>query len=109
MEGCRCAITPGMKIRYRRSGGLAGLLQGLDLNLDTLSPAEGDRVRAWVVDAMRATARSARVANPARDTFQRSLEIETGGKTTRLDLRTEGAWRDLVHWLDAKAVPMARK
>ncbi len=40
-----------LKLQFRQSGGFAGLLRGVDLDLARLDPADAARLRALVADA----------------------------------------------------------
>ena len=99
------------RIRYRQSGGFAGLVRGADVVLSDLPDAERARLEALIqasgLDASAPSARSER-ARAARDTEEIEIEIDGGDAVARhafseLDLPEQVA--PLVDWLKKKARP----
>jgi len=100
------------KIRFRQSGGFAGVVRGVDIVLADLSDQDRDRLEALFkasgLDVPSPSSRSAR-ARAARDMEEIEIEIERGRSVTRhafseLDLPDPAG--PLVEWLKKKARPM---
>ena len=99
------------RIRFRLSGGFAGVVRGADIKLADLPEAERARLEALIqasgLDAPSRSARSAR-ATAARDMEEIEIEVERGDAVARhsfaeLDLPEKVA--PLVEWLKKKARP----
>ncbi len=76
------------KIRFRQSGGFAGLIRGCDLELSSLDPRERTKLekaveKSGLIDEpSEAGAKTGRSA-AARDTAQLEIEIETSSGVIR--------------------------
>ena len=100
------------KIRFRQSGGFAGVVRGVDIVLADLSDQDRARLDALLqasgLDVPAISSPSAR-ARAARDMEEIEIEIERGRSVTRhafseLDVPEPAA--PLVVWLKKKARPM---
>jgi hypothetical protein len=93
-----------VEIGFQRSGGVAGLTMGTEVDTEKLPPAEGRELERLVE---RVEAEGAGKSAPAKpDRFQYDLTIKRGGQTRRLqlaeqELTPEG--RELVKRLTERA------
>lgn len=85
-------------VRFRQSGGFAGLIRGSDLVGDQLSDAE----RRALQQHLR-TAPGAPPASEARDQLVYELEVETDSGTVRLEFGEDGVPRELASLVDGMA------
>lgn len=69
-----------MQVRFRQSGGFAGLRRGCDLDTDTLPAEEAANLRSLVEQSGVLQAQSGRTAK-ARDLFNYEITIETSDGT----------------------------
>lgn len=99
------------KVRFRQSGGFAGLIRGVEIALADLPPSVRARLEVLLqssgLGAPSARSRSAR-AKAARDMEEIEIEIEHGGAVvchtfSALDLPEKAA--PLVEWLKKQSHP----
>jgi hypothetical protein len=82
------------RVRFRQSGGIAGLIRGCDVEAKTLDTAD---LRALEQHAQGARSRTAPARAPAaRDVLTYQIAIETAAGTTELDFDELNVPDDLV-------------
>ena len=105
------------KIRFRQTGGLAGLVRGCELTPKDLDSKEGARLERLLRQSGLAESRPAHRASPAqaadrdsgRDLIKYEIEIESASGTTRFeldDLNLSENVELLVAFLQKHARPM---
>ena len=98
-----------MKIRFRQSGGYAGLMMGYEINTESLSTEEAAQLHSLVEGSGILQAKSKRTAN-ARDLFNYEITIETKESTHQVlfdDLSLSEAALPLVEYLQERAKPVS--
>jgi hypothetical protein len=97
-----------MRLRYTAEGGFAGLIRGVDIDTDALSPADARELCALVE---RARAAAPHPAQPgARDAIEHVIEVQgaapPGAAHWHLATSTvDGELAPLVVWLQRRARP----
>lgn len=100
-----------MKIKFRQSGGFAGLLSGCDLDTASMPPAEASQLESLVRESQILQLKSAGDTQ-ARDQFNYQIAIETseGSHQVLLDDSTLPARVEpLLDYLRKQAKPLPRK
>jgi hypothetical protein len=99
-----------MKLRYRQSGGFAGITKGADLEIESLSPEEAALVRQ-TLPRLRAAAQAPAPSFSQPDVGQIMVEISEGAETLRLvsgERNVPEEVKPLVELLAAKAQYLKR-
>jgi hypothetical protein len=99
-----------MKLRYRQSGGFAGIAKGADLEIESLSPDEAALVRQ-TLPRLRAATQAPAPASSQADARQVMVEISEGKETLRLvsdERNMPEELKPLVQLLAAKAEYLKR-
>ncbi len=97
-----------MKIKFRQSGGYAGLRMGCEMDTDSLPPQEADRLTALVETSGIRQATSQRTPNAA-DLFNYEFTIETREGTHQVsfdDMSLPERVRPLLDYLRGQAQPL---
>ena len=97
------------RIRFRQTGGFAGLVRGCDLDLDSLAPKQRAEVDRLISASGLANAPAAKPKSKGRDLMQYEITIESASGTTRADLTDldlDDKAEPLVAFLQKRAGPM---
>lgn len=92
-------------VRFRQSGGFAGLIRGCEAAGDQLGAAD----RRALERHLKAAGKSSSTPSAARDLVVYELEVETGTGTVRLEFDEAGVPDDLTAFVDdlvSRARPM---
>jgi hypothetical protein len=96
-----------MKVRFVRTGGVAGMRLAVTLDSETLSAREAARLKRLIGRAASIEASPpATGPRPGADRFQYRLTVEEGGRTRRLELDDASvppALRPLLDYLAGRA------
>ena len=98
------------KIRFRQTGGFAGLVRGCDLDLEALTPKQRAEVERLVAASGLANTPAAKPKSKGRDLMQYEITIESASGTTRADLTDfdlDDKTEPLVTFLQKRAGPVA--
>src|SRR5262245_43595644 len=96
-----------MKLTYRKSGGIAGLIRGCDLDSNEMSPEEAERLLRWLESSKVLEPSPGHVPKP--DAFQYRIAV-TDAKGMRertfggADVKPE--MQALLQYLDSRSRPM---
>ena len=97
------------KIRFRQTGGFAGLVRGCDLNVESLDPKQRAEVDRLVTASGLATGAVTRPASRGRDLTQFEITIESVSGSTHsnlTDLDLDDKIEPLVAFLQRHAGPV---
>lgn len=97
-----------MKIKFRQSGGYAGLRMGCEIDLGSLPPQEANRLTALVEHSGILQATSQRTPNAA-DLFTYEFTIETKDRNQQVsfdDMSLPEPIRPLLDYLQGQAQPL---
>ena len=97
-----------MKIRFRQTGGFAGLVSGCDLDTSTLPPAEARELTRLIKAANLEKAQPKR-SDKARDLQNYEIAVEgddVTAKATLDDMSVDSAMEPLLDFLRERARPM---
>ena len=103
------------KIRFRQTGGFAGLVRGCEIAPEDLSAKDRAELTRLVEKsglAEKKTGAAKGAAGPARDLVGYEIEIETDAGTAKAhldDLDLPEAAAPLVDWLQKRAKPVPLK
>ena len=96
-----------MRISFRRSGGITGMSQALDVSTDDLSPQAASELRRLVEESgVMAMPDIAPGAESVADAFAYTITVESGDRRTTLttsDAAAPDALRPLLTWLNREA------
>ena len=98
-----------MRIRYKRSGGFAGLLRGCTIDVARLAPAAALLVKGLIKVAQRVKVKSARTPGVA-DLPVHEVTIETDAGTLELsfdDMALPKSLKPLVEFLARRSKPLS--
>ena len=98
------------RIRFRQTGGFAGLVRGCDLDVESLDPKQRAEVDRLITASGLANAPIARPAPKGRDLMQFEITIESASGTIRADLTDldlDDKTEPLVTFLQKRAGPVA--
>ena len=97
---------PRVRVRVRRSGGLAGLPMLAEADSDLLRPADADRLRDLVAGAELDT--PPRRSGPVPDGFTYQVDVWRGAQHQQLtvgDFGLPAGLRELLTWMQRTARP----
>ncbi len=92
-------INSPMKIKFRQSGGYAGLTKGCEINTELLSAEEAQELKSLVDQSGILEAESKKSPNVA-DAFNYNLVIETIKKTYRLSFDEQSLPEEVIPLID---------
>ena len=98
------------RIRFRQTGGFAGLVRGCDLDVESLAPKQRAEVDRLIAASGLANTPAAKPKSKGRDLMQYEITIESASGTIRADLTDldlDDKTEPLVTFLQKRAGPVA--
>ena len=97
------------KIRFRQTGGFAGLVRGCDVDLEAMTPKQHAEVERLIASSGLATTPATKSKAKGRDLMQYEITIESASGTTRADLTDldlDDKLEPLMAFLQKRSGPM---